>query len=227
MKTQIVLEEGAGAETVRKQQTGRPAENEGIIAIRYPRCPGLARAINSTYMVSWLEAIGEITYIHCRRSYPDLDRIQVLVFSNLICKEGKAKMSDSQKQRQCWEEGDAAARLTTAQNSGHILGIPKDDRASYWTDLLLLSWISSGVFSYLFSILFTGRLIWILIYKNLGFCLVGFLVIKPVCEVEQVDSGETKDTPSFCQQWDQLKERSWEPLSNLCPSICMGDPREA
>lgn len=52
---------------VRKRQTGTPAENEGMLTIRYPRCPGLARAINSTYLISSLEAIEEITYIHCKR----------------------------------------------------------------------------------------------------------------------------------------------------------------
>lgn len=49
---------------VRKRQTGTLAENEGILTIRYPRCPGLAKAINSTYMISSLETIEEITYIH-------------------------------------------------------------------------------------------------------------------------------------------------------------------
>lgn len=107
--------------------------------------------------------------------------------------------------------------LTTAQNSGHILGIPKDERTSYCSGLLLLSMISSAVFTYLFYLLFTGRLIGTLIFKEQGLCLVGFCIIKPVCEVEQVDSGKTKDTPSFCQQWDQIKQCSWEPLSNLCP----------
>lgn len=141
---------------VRKRQTGTPAENEGMLTIRYPRCPGLARAINSTYLISSLEAIEEITYIHCKRwfwvgfrcLYPQK------LFVN-YWKEGKAEMSASQKQRLRWEEGNAAARLTTAQNSGQVLGISKDDRASYCTGLLLLSLISSGVFitSFLFLLL--------------------------------------------------------------------------
>jgi len=58
LKTQIVLDEGAGAETLKKEQTGTLAENKGIIAIGYLRCPGLARAIHNIYTVSSLQSTG-------------------------------------------------------------------------------------------------------------------------------------------------------------------------
>lgn len=49
--------------------------------------------------------------------------------------------------------------------------------------------------------------------------LVRFLVSKPVCEVDQVDPSGTKIIPYFCQQGNQIKQHSWELLSNLCPYI--------
>lgn len=141
-ETQAVLVRGL-VQKVRKQQTGTLAEHGGTPAIRHPKFSGLARAINSTYMISSLEAIGEITYIHCRRwfwigfgcLYPQIKFVN-------YWEEGKAEMSTCQKQRQSWEEGNAAARLSTAQNSAHILSTSKENRASYYTGFLLLSQIS-------------------------------------------------------------------------------------
>lgn len=52
---------------VRKRQTRALAKSESILGMRYLRCPGLARAINSTYMVSLLESIGEIACIHNKK----------------------------------------------------------------------------------------------------------------------------------------------------------------
>lgn len=76
-------------------------------------------------------------------------------------------------------------------------------------------------------LLFTACLIWILIYKGLVFCLVRFLISKPVCEVDQEDSSETKITPSFYQQWKEIKQHSWPLLSNLCPYIHWGPKRRS
>lgn len=208
-ETQVVLVRGL-VQKVRNQQAGTLAENGGSPATRHPKCSGLAR-----------------NYLHSLQKRI-LDRIWVLVSSNHICKSLRGRE----------DRGENFSEARAALRRGQCC-CKADHNSKFWAHLgyfqreeskLLhrLSIINPDFFllTSFNDLIFTGWLIWILLYKDLVFCLVRFLVSKPVCEADQVNSSETKLTPSFCQQWNKIKQHNWELLSNLCPRLHGGHKKK-